>query len=242
MSYPLLISAAGILVCLLTTFIATDLRPARMVSEIETTLKYQLIISTLLATPVRVSAHLTTYPAPAPSHGSLRLHQGRACGAAPGRRKRFPRFSLHGAWGARTSIGLSRTQSLPRLRECGVPGGEAQNAEYVFPCLCLRAQVVFLISWAALPAEFTGIFTDDPDRVVKNWYMFFCVGVGLWGGLIIGIVTEYFTSNRYRPVQVGQAALRMHSRLCSKQPCRLGSWSAGLLACMRTSSGSCHRA
>ena len=53
MNYPLLISAAGILCCLLTTFIATDLRPARMVSEIENTLKYQLIISTLLATPVR---------------------------------------------------------------------------------------------------------------------------------------------------------------------------------------------
>ena len=53
MSFPLLISAAGILVCLLTTFIATDLRPARMVSEIENTLKYQLIISTLISTPVR---------------------------------------------------------------------------------------------------------------------------------------------------------------------------------------------
>ena len=53
MQYPLLISASGILVCLLTTFIATDLKPARMVSEIESTLKYQLIISTVLATPVR---------------------------------------------------------------------------------------------------------------------------------------------------------------------------------------------
>ena len=53
MSFPLLISASGILVCLLTTFIATDLRPARMVSEIENTLKYQLIISTLISTPVR---------------------------------------------------------------------------------------------------------------------------------------------------------------------------------------------
>ena len=53
MAYPLMITAAGILVCLATTFIATDLRPARMVSEIETTLKYQLIISTVIATPVR---------------------------------------------------------------------------------------------------------------------------------------------------------------------------------------------
>ena len=64
------------------------------------------------------------------------------------------------------------------------------------------SQVVFVISWYALPTEFTGIFSAEPDRIVKNWYMFFCVAVGLWGGLIIGIATEYFTSNRYRPVQV----------------------------------------
>lgn len=32
--------------------------------------------------------------------------------------------------------------------------------------------------------------------------MFFCVACGLWGGLIIGLVTEYYTSNRYQPVQV----------------------------------------
>ena len=32
--------------------------------------------------------------------------------------------------------------------------------------------------------------------------MFVCVAVGLWGGLLIGLVTEYYTSNRYRPVQV----------------------------------------
>ena len=53
MQYPLLISACGIVVCLVTAFIATDLKPARMVSEIESTLKYQLIISTVIATPVR---------------------------------------------------------------------------------------------------------------------------------------------------------------------------------------------
>ena len=62
-------------------------------------------------------------------------------------------------------------------------------------------QAVFAVSYYALPPEFTGIF-EDPDRVVKNWHMFFCVACGLWGGLIIGIATEYFTSNRYQPVQV----------------------------------------
>ena len=78
----------------------------------------------------------------------------------------------------------------------------------------LSVQVVFAISWFALPSEFTHIFSAEPDRIVKNWYMFFCVAVGLWGGLIIGIATEYFTSNRYRPVQVPRSFSRSRSLLC----------------------------
>ncbi len=31
---------------------------------------------------------------------------------------------------------------------------------------------------------------------------FFCISVGLWGGCIIGFVTEYFTSFSYEPTQV----------------------------------------
>ena len=45
-------SAAGILVCIATTFIATDLEPARIIAEIEPCLKIQLIVSTILMTPV----------------------------------------------------------------------------------------------------------------------------------------------------------------------------------------------
>ena len=56
MCFPLLITAAGILVSLLTTLVATDIRPARLVDEIEQTLKYQLIISTVVMTPVRTAA------------------------------------------------------------------------------------------------------------------------------------------------------------------------------------------
>lgn len=52
--FPLIISAVGIFVCLLTTFIATDLYPAKVASEIESTLKWQLIFSTLFMTPVCV--------------------------------------------------------------------------------------------------------------------------------------------------------------------------------------------
>lgn len=66
----------------------------------------------------------------------------------------------------------------------------------------MLVQAVLAVSLCALPKEFTGIFTEEKDRVVKNWHMFFCVCTGLWGGLIIGLVTEYYTSNAFQPVQV----------------------------------------
>lgn len=36
--------------------------------------------------------------------------------------------------------------------------------------------------------------------------MFVCISTGLWGGLLVGLQTEYFTSNRYKPVQVSARA------------------------------------
>lgn len=33
-------------------------------------------------------------------------------------------------------------------------------------------------------------------QTVKNWHMFVAVTCGLWGGLLIGLQTEYYTSNR----------------------------------------------
>jgi Na+/H+-translocating membrane pyrophosphatase len=73
--------------------------------------------------------------------------------------------------------------------------------------------VVYVLSVCALPSEFTGIFSEEPERVVKNWHMFFCVASGLWGGLVIGLTTEYYTSNRFTPVQVGCALLAHCSAL-----------------------------
>ena len=55
------LSAVGILVCIGTTFIATDLKPARVIADIEHTLKMQLIISTALMTPVRTREERVGY-------------------------------------------------------------------------------------------------------------------------------------------------------------------------------------
>lgn len=50
MCYPLLVSSIGILVCLITTLFATDFFEIKVVDEIQSALKKQLIISTVLMT------------------------------------------------------------------------------------------------------------------------------------------------------------------------------------------------
>ncbi|CAN6980367.1 unnamed protein product [Brassica rapa subsp. trilocularis] len=59
---------------------------------------------------------------------------------------------------------------------------------------------IAVVSWVGLPSSFT-IFNFGTQKVVQNWQLFLCVCVGLWAGLIIGFVTEYYTSNAYSPVQ-----------------------------------------
>ena len=60
--------------------------------------------------------------------------------------------------------------------------------------------------------------------------MFFCVAVGLWGGLIIGLVTEYFTSNRFTPVQVSMLRWQALERAAAAPwgGVLLGRWGAGV--------------
>jgi len=105
--FPLVISGAGIVVCLLTSFVATNLRPVKKEADIETALKTQLLVSTALMTPV-----------------------------------------------------------------------------------------LYKLSYSFLPHNFfvSGVCASP-------FGAFLCVGSGLWGGCLIGFVTEYYTSFSYRPVQ-----------------------------------------
>jgi H+-translocating diphosphatase len=112
MMFPLFVTASGIIVCLLTTLLATDISPARSIPTIEPTLKTQLIVSTLLMTPV-----------------------------------------------------------------------------------------VLLVAFITLPTTFTMPYPGDKTIHVHWYYMFFCVCSGLWGGMVIGVATEYYTSNTYSPVR-----------------------------------------
>jgi len=105
--FPLIVLGMGLIVSFITSFIATHYRQVTAADQIEPALKLQLLISTIIMTPV------------------------------------------------------------------------AALASFVF-----------------LPNDFV-IGTKN----THNWHIYICVLLGLWTGLAIGYITEYFTSYTYRPVQ-----------------------------------------
>ena len=50
-----------------------------------------------------------------------------------------------------------------------------------------------------LPEKFTMLEANGADKNVTRWGAFGCVMFGLWSGMIIGFITEYYTSNAYNP-------------------------------------------
>lgn len=60
--YPLLVSAFGIAASFFTTFFATNLMHVKQNHQIENTLKYQLIISTIILTPVLYAVAIIALP------------------------------------------------------------------------------------------------------------------------------------------------------------------------------------
>ena len=64
--------------------------------------------------------------------------------------------------------------------------------------IVLMSPVVVVLSWMCLPDKFdmTATFTG-----VRWWYCALAISLGLWSGLLIGFVTEYYTSSSYVPVR-----------------------------------------
>jgi len=108
LGFPLLISAVGILMSLLTTFFSTTCFLVVNAPDVEQSLKRQLIVSTIFMTPM-----------------------------------------------------------------------------------------VFVLAYICLPASFTVSGKDG----VTWWEISCCLLAGLWSGLIIGFITEYYTSHSYKPVR-----------------------------------------
>eukprot|EP00994_Dinema_validum_P008635 NODE_79_length_2698_cov_462.899585_g50_i0.p1 GENE.NODE_79_length_2698_cov_462.899585_g50_i0~~NODE_79_length_2698_cov_462.899585_g50_i0.p1 ORF type:complete len:541 (+),score=145.07 NODE_79_length_2698_cov_462.899585_g50_i0:258-1880(+) len=60
---------------------------------------------------------------------------------------------------------------------------------------------LFIVTYLALPTVFQLHFMNGNTYEVKYWYCFIAVAGGLWAGLAIGFMTEYFTSSQYQPVR-----------------------------------------
>merc|ERR1719506_3215235 len=121
--FPLYISSVGILVCMATSFVATDFRPVRSEASIEEVLKTQLTLST----------------------GGMTVAM-------------FPVCAMF----------------MPQEFYLGPKSFASACVEGVNTSKCV---------------------TMGPMSA------FCCIAAGLWGGLIIGFVTEYYTSHSYNPVR-----------------------------------------
>jgi len=64
----------------------------------------------------------------------------------------------------------------------------------------LMTPVVVWLSWACLPEQFE-MENGTKTQTVEWYYCAASIVLGLWSGLIIGYVTEYYTSSTYSPVR-----------------------------------------
>jgi len=62
----------------------------------------------------------------------------------------------------------------------------------------LMTPVVYYLSKVCLPETFK---MDKEGPEVQWWYCCLSISLGLWSGLLIGYVTEYYTSHSYTPVR-----------------------------------------
>ena len=70
--------------------------------------------------------------------------------------------------------------------------------QLILSCV-LMAIISYGITMVALPVECMGLKVSHGEPLaVARWAIWVCVACGLFTGLAIGLVTEYYTSNAYR--------------------------------------------
>jgi len=71
----------------------------------------------------------------------------------------------------------------------------------------IMTPVAFIVCYYFLPNDGTFVIgTDAAAKNVKYWYVFFCVACGLWSGMAIGYITEYYTSHGWENGPVREVA------------------------------------
>jgi len=70
-------------------------------------------------------------------------------------------------------------------------------------CMCFMPADAYFAGYVVSQVGEDGNIEQIGGEIsVKNYYLFFSAAVGLWAGLGIGYVTEYYTSNQHRPTQI----------------------------------------
>ncbi|KAL3723952.1 hypothetical protein ACJRO7_036031 [Eucalyptus globulus] len=72
----------------------------------------------------------------------------------------------------------------------------ASKKEQFIISIILMTVGILVVSLVALPSSFT-IYNIGLPKVVKNWQLSLCVGVGLWAGLISGFVDKKYTNDDF---------------------------------------------
>lgn len=72
---------------------------------------------------------------------------------------------------------------------------KALKRQLLFSTILMSVALYFLTDWAMVE-QF-----EIQEKLVTKWNVFNAILSGLWGGLIIGYITEYFTSHTYKPVR-----------------------------------------
>eukprot|EP01084_Bolivina_argentea_P026615 49507_1 len=96
------------------------------------------------------------------------------------------------------------------VKHMDLPDVEPKLKGQIMISTIIETILLFIISMLFMPKEayFAGYVINvgsgmvEEAIMVKNYYIFFSAAVGLWAGLGIGYVTEYYTSNQHRPTQI----------------------------------------
>ena len=80
------------------------------------------------------------------------------------------------------------------------------KAQLLISSLIMSALLIPIVF--IMPEE-AGVAFAGKTYIVTPWILYGCVFIGLWAGLIIGYITEYYTSNKYGPVIMLVESCRM---------------------------------
>jgi inorganic pyrophosphatase len=98
------------------------------------------------------------------------------------------------------AVSFLATDIMPVQQECDVQS--ALKMQLVASTIAMTP-VLYGVATALLPERFCvkALSADGQCAYSTPTHAFVCLVVGLWAGLIVGLITEYYTSHSYSPVR-----------------------------------------